>query len=450
MVAQIESPIRSSVDTSRERKCQKLLTTTYENNIASDYTEKIEVLNQQFHYADNSDHYWSMPEQSVLFGTPLYASATPAQRLALNHLHWFANYNYISNSESETVIFNKVTGSVFGSIGGYDTLAEELTIETEQELQHINAFRKIGLMTATALIGKSGLNALLKWNSYKIKIGQDVLQTSQYHALRAIAKRMTCRTREHYSKYLHQMEAKSPYILKAPTTGMLGRSLGFSIPFQSFFSFNWGSGSPFMACQFYAIRIIANLYLKNMEHGIAKYYRTLKAAGEFIPAPTAVSHYHFLDEAFHTTISQMLAKDLYREFAKPTAYEAFVANMNIYMMQRGTLGGLSGALPHRYFADDAIIMELLYRLLRGPVFGMSTDEALHWMQLCLCQEHDGFHLASQNRQRLLNELRSIFQSVDYLWPKNRDMQVMAKRGSIGTALQQNKATFNQFSRSVAA
>lgn len=450
MIAQLESSNESSFNSRLERKCQKLVASTYKNNIASDYTERIAALNRQFHYADNSHHYWSEPEQSVLFGTPLYASATSAQRLALNHLHWFANYNYISDSESETVVFNQITGSVFSSLGGYGTLAEELAIETEQEYHHINAFRKIGLMTANALIGKSGLNALLKWNSYKLKLGKDALPTSQYYALRAIAKCMNRRTRNNYSDYLCQVEDKSPYILRAPTSGMLGRSLEFSLPFQSFFSFNWGSGSPFMACQFYTIRIIANLYLKNMEHGIVKYYRTLKNEGDFIPAPTAVSHYHFLDEAFHTTISQMLAKDLYREFTKPTAYERFIANTSVYMMQRGTLGGLSGVLPHRYFSDDVTVMELLYRLLIGPVFNMSAGEALYWMRLCLCQEHDGFHLASRNRQNLLSDLQRFFQPVDYLWPLNREMKVMAKRGSIDKALQQNRTTFDQFSRSVAA
>ncbi len=346
--------------------------------------------------------------------------------------------------------FNQITGSVFSSIGGHETLAEELAIETEQEYQHINAFRKIGLMTATALIGKSGLNALLKWNSYKLQLGKDALPTYRYYALRAIAKRMARHTHHHYSKYLHEAEKKSPFILKAPTTGMLGRSLEFSAPLQGFFSFCWGSGSPFMACQFYTIRMIANLYLKNMEHGIAKYYKKLENAGEFIPIPTAVSRYHFLDEAFHTTISQLLAKDLYQEFAKPTAYERFVANLSIYMMQCGTLGGLSGVLPHRYFADDTTIIELLYRLLQSPVFGMTSDEALHWMQLCLCQEHEGFHLASSNRQRLLKDLRRFFEPVDYLWPVNREMKVMAKRGTIDTALQHNRATFDQFSCLVAA
>ncbi len=439
------NPINKSI---KETRHTKLIEKTYQNNIDSDYTERIEELSKNFKYQDNKNSYWSDPEQSLLYGSPLYEVATPAQKLALNHIHWFTNYNYISDSETETVSFNQVTSSVFEAIGGYETLSQELSFETEQEYHHINAFRKIGLMSANALIGKKGLNALLKWNSYKLTLGHDSFSTYKYYALRSVAKKMMSGRKHQYSGYLHELEQKNKFILKAPTTGMLGRSLEYSLPLQSFFSFNWGSGSPFMACQFYTIRIIANLYLKNMEHSIAKYFKKLEKNDEFIPAPTAVSRYHFLDESFHTTISQLLAKDMYKAFAKPTAYEKFVGNMAIYMMQRGTLGGLSSVLPHRYFADDYTIMELVYRLLQAPVFGMSSQEALHWMERCFCHEHEGFHVASENRQRLLREMRRFFENIDYLWTVNREMRLMASLGSIDTAIQRNIKTFRQFSKSV--
>ncbi len=431
------------------KRNQKLIDTTYRNNTDSDYTEKIEELTKSFNYNKNKEYYWSEPQQSLLYGSPLYDIASPAQKLALNHLHWFTNYNYISNSETETVNCNQVTASVFATIGGYETLSRELSFETEQEHYHINAFRKIGLLAANALIGNKGLNALLKWNSYKLTLGHDSLPTYKYYALRSLAKSMMRGRKQQYSAYLRGLEQKNKFILKAPTAGMLGRSLEYSLPLQSFFTFNWGSGSPFMACQFYTIRMIANLYLKNMEHSIAKYYKKLENKGEFIPAPTAISRNHFLDESFHTTISQLLAKDLYKAFTKPTPYEKFVGNMAIYMMQRGTLGGLSGVLPHRYFADDYTIMELVYRLFQAPVFGMSSEDALHWMERCFCQEHEGFHVASKNRQRLLGEMRRFFHDFDYLWAINREMSVMAARGSISQALQKNCQTFQEFSKSVA-
>ena len=428
----------------------KLIETTYRNNTNSDYTENIQHLSKTFNYQSNSNHYWSEPKQSLLYGSPLYNVASPAQRIALNHLHWFANYNYISDSETETVFFNQITSGVFDAVGGYTTLTDELAVETEQEHCHINTFRKVGLMTASALIDKKGLSALLKWNSYKLALGSEVLPTYKYYALRSIAKGAFKKEEQHYSCYLRELEAKNEFIIKAPTTGMLGRSLDYSLPMQSFLSFNWGAGSPFMACHFYAMRIIANLYLKNMEHTIVKYYKKLQNHGEFIPAPTAISRNHFLDEAFHTTISHLIAKDIYRDFAKPTAYERFIANLGILMLQRGTLGGLSGVLPHRYFSDDFPIMELVYRLLQSPLFGMPATDALLWMERCFCSEHEGFHLASQNRQRLLSDLRHFFEGFEYLWPVNREMLVMAARGSINQAIKKNRKTFAQFSKAVLA
>ncbi|MEO1672503.1 MAG: hypothetical protein AAFR77_17300, partial [Cyanobacteria bacterium J06631_2] len=76
------------------RKVTKLIDTTYRNNSDSDYTEKIDQLCRSFDYSRNSLHYWSEPKQSLLYGSPLYEAASPSQKLALNHLHWFANYNY--------------------------------------------------------------------------------------------------------------------------------------------------------------------------------------------------------------------------------------------------------------------------------------------------------------------------------------------------------------------
>lgn len=432
------------------KKHFKLIETTYRNNADSDYTENIVRLSKAFNYQENSQHYWSEPEQSLLYGSPLYEMASPAQRLALNHLHWFVNYNYISDSETETAFFNQVTASVFDAVGGYKTLSDELAVETEQEHCHINTFRKVGLMTATALIDKEGLSSLLKWNSYKLTLGKDRLSTYKYYALRSIAKGAFKSEQDRYSQYLQKREEKDKFILKASTTGMLGRSLEYSVPLQSFFSFNWGAGSPFMACHFYTMRIIANLYLKNMEHSIVKYYKRLDNRGEFIPAPTAISRNHFLDEAFHTTISQLISKEMYRDFTKPNAYERFVANWAVMMLQRGTLGGLSGVLPHRYFSDDHALMELVYRLLQSPLFGMSAQDALCWVERCFCHEHDGFHVAAKNRQRLLEDLRHFFVDVDYLWSVNREMNMMAARGSISQALQKNRKTFELFSQSVLA
>ncbi len=450
MVTAIASPTQSvaSQTSAKTHSLHKRIATTYHSNTESDYTEKIAELDQAFRYRENCESYWSKPEQSLLYGTPLFEQASSAQKLALNHLHWFANYNYVADTETETVTLNQVTARVFDAVGGYRTLTEMLDLETDQEHYHIHAFRKIGLSTANALLGKSALKALLKWHSYQLTLGHAWWPTCQYRWARWLTQTMLRDKQQYYSQFLKNLDQNGEYLGQIPTTGILGR--GISPTLQRFFSFNWGGGSPFLACQYYLLRMMGNMTLKNMEHPIAKYYKQLKKTGDPIPGPTAVSHYHFLDESFHTSTSLMIARDMYREFHKPSAYEQWIANVTIRSVQGGTLGGLSGAFTHRYFADDLSLMELVYRILQAPLFGLSAPEALVWMERCLCQEHEGFYVAQQNHHRLLAEHQKLFDKLDYLWPVNREMRVMAAGSSIPKAIAHNRTTFRRFSQLVNA
>lgn len=441
----------STLTEGQAKKHLKLIETTYHSNTSSDYTEKIEELYKNFNYSSNSNHYWSEPEQSLLYGTPLYESASPAQKLALNHLHWFAFYNFVAASETETITYNQITASVFSACG-YETLSRELALETSQERTHINAFHKIGYMTMKALLGQEAFKAPLKGKLYQVtnKGGAEnsLFAVYQYKALRFIVKTMLNSKKQYYSQYLRELEETNEFIIPTSTTGVVRQGLSTK-SLQRFFTFNWG-GSPLLASHYYAaVRIMANMLLKNTEHNISKYFRNLENKGEPIPAPTAVSHYHFLDESFHTTTSLVIARDLYKNFPKPTAYEKFVANLGNYLMQRGMLSGLSAISPSRYYADDCSWMYFVYRILKSPLFGMSAPEALHSMEKCFCQEHEGFHVTAKYHQRLLSDLRRFYDDLDYLWPINREMRLMASGGSISKAIQSNIKTFKEFSRLMA-
>lgn len=380
------------------KKHIKLTEITYRNNIASSYTEKIEELDNNFNYSSNSEYYWNEPELSILYGTPLYEAASPSQKIALNHLHWIGGYNLTAASETNTLFYNQLTANVFYNIGGYETLCHELDVETSQERYHIHAFRKIGKMTEEAILGKVIIGNLLTNDE---------------------------------SKEIHKG------LIGRLSPGLLG----------AIFRMNWGS-TPFLASQYYALRLIANMFLKNTEHRRSHYCMELEKKGEFVPAPTSVSRYHFLDESFHTTTSQLIAQDLYKDFPKPTAYEKFMANLSIYMMQLTLLNGLSGAVPGSFVTDKTFIMPLVYKILQTPLFGMSAQEALDWIEKCFCQEHEGFHVNLKYHQRLFSELRRFFGGLDYAWSINREMRVMASAGSISKAIQNNIKDFNQFSRSV--
>ena len=206
-----------------------------------------------------------------------------------------------------------------------------------------------------------------------------------------------------------------------------------------FFTLNWGS-SPIYACQHYTYRFTGNLVLKNYEYRYHKYYRELEKKGEFIPAPTAVSYYHLLDESFHTTTSQLIGRDLYKDFPQPTAYEKFLANAIAHIMQLNFLNGLCSGIP-AVFLGDGFYMPFYYKLLRSALFNMSNKDALYWMEKCFCHEHEGFHVGVKYHKRLLQELLRFSSSLEYLNPNNRELRLMASRGSISNALQNNIKAF---------
>lgn len=421
------------------QRCFRTIETTYSNNIDSDYTEKIAALSRNFRYADNQEHFWTLPAQSLLYGTPLYAEASRTQKLVLNHLGWAASYIKTANTECTALDYNPVTADVLELMGGYDTLAKEIQMETEQEVVHIRAFRKIGLTTMVSLIDRSSLDELAKWRPQRT-----LATTFQLNMAKKLAIKLTDRNQaSHYAEKIKKKQRNSR-VFKSPMGGLLDNAMGSFTPLHSLYGFGCGSGSLFMACQFYTLRMMANLKLKDIEHPIAKYAKQLENNHKFVPAPTAISRYHFLDEAFHTTISKLLGKDLYQEFEGPNLYENLIANFVIYMMQRSSFGSVSAVIPDSSSRDGLDNFALVYYLLRSPIFEFSHLNAKQWMRRCFCEEHNGFHQSVKNRTRLLKSLKIFSSEVSYLWPINRDMTVMGKLGSINTALKQNIRTFDRF------
>jgi hypothetical protein len=90
------------------------------------------------------------------------------------------------------------------------------------------------------------------------------------------------------------------------------------------------------------------------------------------------------------------------------------------------------------------------KILESPIFDMSTQEALQWIEKCLCHEHEGFHLNLKAHNHLLSDLRKFAERLDYLCPVNREMRVMASGASIKKAIKKNITTFKQFSESIIA
>lgn len=468
MVSAKESlDVRLSSSTSydvQEARHRRVIQKTFFNNKSSDYTEKIRDLGNEFSYSDNKDSYWSEPDLSLLYGTPLYDACSDSQKLALNHLYWVGNYNHTAVSEATTSIYNMVTNGVFRAFGGYDTLCDELDFETEQESYHIRTFQKVGFKTKTALVGRTTLGNSLFDNTQRGKAeewlkflvpqpvrsyfvssqGSSPFSLQRDQALASVVKVMLRDKRQYYSDYLKNLEARGEQV-PAPADGLGGRIA--ERYWLRFFTLHWGT-SPFMACQYYSLRYTANAILKNQEYPYVRYYRELERRGEFIPTPTAISYYHLLDEAFHTTISQTLAKDVYKDLPKPTAYEKFIAGLIVYKMQNSLLGGLSGILPGRCVYDDHLLLTFYYKLFKSPLFDMSNEEALHWLEKCVCEHHEGYETGLKYHQSLLELMRRLFNNLDYQWKVNRDMEIMAAGASIDKALKQNRKAFQKFSQMV--
>lgn len=456
------APNPSKVSKKTQKHHLTLIERTYKNNQESDYTEKLAELGRNFDYASNSQYYWTKPELSLLYGTPLYEQASESQKLALNHLYWVGNYHYIAVSEASTSFYNQITAGVFENLGGYNQLCEELALETDQESYHIRTFQKVGYKTKIGLVGKTTLGnpvASQSQNQWQQKIKalvpkplEQLLATTQENLafdayqdyIIGLLTKLLIKDKKYYSNYLKELEArKQP--LPSASEGIAGQVANRN--WLKFYTYNWGI-SPFMACQYYSFRYTANAFLKNQEYLYYNSYQDLKRKGEFIPTPTAISYYHLLDESFHTTISQTIGKDMYKDLPKPSAYEKLLSGRMISRMQKRMLGGLSGVLPGRCVSDDPLFMLFFYKLLRSPIFEMEQTEALNWLEQCFCQEHEGFHVGLRYHQNLLKMLRRFFGSLEYQTPENREMKIMAAGGDIQKALNNNHKAFAKFSQTL--
>ncbi len=438
--------IQSLRGTSFPNKHTKVNALNYASNQASNYTEKMRKLDAGFKYEDHQDHFWTDPEQSLLYGTPIFAAASDRQRKALNHLYWVIQNINTAASEVNTIFYNQLTAGVFRQVGGYETLCAELDLETSQEYRHVHAFQKVAHRARTALLGQhnslSGQHASSgRTSSQNQRFSW--LATWQDQSLSWLARTMLPEGSFCVSSYLKERQlADKP--MPTPMQGSAGRIAPPAL--LKFFTLNWGS-SPFLACHYYSLRYIANLLLRTQEHARAMYYKRLQAQSLPIPAPTALSYYHFLDESFHSTTSQIVGQEMYKDFGKGSPYEVFVANLALLLTQKNVIryhSGLSCGLPARCFRSDVEFMRFIHQILQSPIFEMSGVEALEWMRKCFGIEHEGFYVAQHYHRKLMKDLKNYFASISYLWPVNREMQFGDEWGSVAYGVQASQQAFRQF------
>ena len=259
----------------QKEKYLKVIEKNYHNNLNTDFTDKIEELDRQFKYDSNSSHFWSPPELSLLYGTPVWEVATASQKLALNHMFWVAQYNYAAFSEIETIDYNTITGECFSAISQeYEVIARQLEHESFQERSHIHAFYKVNYQTIKALLGKQAFI-----NPTKKKVNQSNNQIKeqfsnyQYNILYSITNILRNKKELYHSEHLKKLERENK-LNSTSTGGFFHISGKRPKSLLRFFAFSWGS-SPFLASQYYTVRFIANMLLKTQEHSIFTYFTLL-------------------------------------------------------------------------------------------------------------------------------------------------------------------------------
>ena len=372
--------------------------TTLRKNRESSSTEQMDALSRGFSYAENADRLWQSEQLSLFAGTPLWEQASPTQRLALNHLWWVGFYHLISAAETHTIEYNQRCATSFFVLRGYEEVCLELDLETSQERYHIQAFRRVMEATEQALLGAPLFGGPDK------PLRGDLIE----------------RVRRNQSRL-------TSVALQAPV-----------------FLFNSRlSRSPFLASQYFLMRGLLNYVAKHKEGSAFQLHQELTLRGEAVPVPTAVVHHHYIDEGFHTAVSQLLSHEIYRDFPKPPALELRVMNIVVRAFQRGLLNHL-GSLFGGSLGNDGELLPTMATLLRGPLFGMSEREAISMLERCFCQEHEGFHSSARYRERWLIAARQSLADIEHLDADVRELRVV--QASLGDVLAKNRQTFHTFQR----
>ena len=435
--------VANSKKSSKSRKdVINILEKNFQNNLDSDYTEKIEQLDKQFDYESSKNEYWSKPELSFLYGTPLYEQCSETQKLALNHLHWSLGYMSIANSEAEVTNYNLITGEILGKFGEkYKSILKQLEHETAQERVHIHAFYKISHKTHKKLLGN---RFLLEVSKKSLKKSGN-LSSNIFFIVNKISKLIVKNNSNAKGISSQQRRNESTDFLASTNGYFHGFQGDRSRDLKYLFASSWGK-SEFLASNFYLLRYLSNLFLKSYEEQIYKYCLALKKQGKDTPIATEISYYHLLDEAFHTTTSLFCGQELFKNFPQPSYVEKFIANLGVYLTQLENLSSISGIAPSR-FMNDAYLMDYIYMLFKSPIFSMDHQEALNWMEKCFCKDHEGFHINLNLHQKLLKNSLNYPNKIDYLWPVNKQLKIMASV-SIEKAIKNNIASFKKFTKSI--
>jgi hypothetical protein len=355
-------------------------------NEEQDHTRMIDIAASRFHYDDCKDEYWNPEEFSLLYGTPLWDQASPAQRTVLNQLYWVAYFSQIVSAEIATIFLNQVAAAGLYTHEDFRIVCDTLDLESRQERSHIDAFKKVSEDVEWRLFGERVFTYPMR------SLYQQTMLFSD-----------TNRARDFW------------------------RNL--QIRFFSLLS----SSNAFLASQYLLVRGLRTLNGKLIQHRLSRYYSE-HPNQEAAPIPSAISYYHFMDESYHFNTSKIIGHDIPRSLELPTRFEAWIINRGVRGCQQDHFH-FSATIKGIFWYEPALF-RTLHKMFQSSIFGMDDRDARDMLRKCFTEENDATHSAYE-LHRIANEsYQAYVESINYLSVHNREMRLMAGN-SIPAYLQQN-------------
>lgn len=384
-------PVEPSALT-RDKKTLSKLRLNLKRNRREDHSSKMDECAEAFRYEDCKDQFWNPDRFSLLYGTPIWEQSDETQRLRLNQLYWVAYYAQIISAEIATIHFNAMSATGLYGLADYREVCDVLDLESSQERAHINVFRVVAEQVEADLFGERVFTRPWRGPFFETMIFPDSNAIKRWYKGVAL-------------KFFGQLS----------------------------------SSNAFIASQYLTVRGLRTLNGKMVQQGLSDFYADLPdKAGA--PMPAAISHYHYMDESYHFNSSCIIGLDVVRSLPAPTAFERAVTNAAIAGCQRDHAN--FSVVVNGLFWYEPATFPTVYKVLRGPVFGMSDADAREWMRRSFCEENEGVRLAQAQHEIASASYERFLDPLEFINTKNRTLAIMRK-ASVERYLKQNKRALSR-------
>lgn len=389
LVESFETPLSLRHD----QKTYKKVALNLKRNQKQDNTEALDQLAEHFDYQACANEYWNPEEFSLLYGTPLWDQATPAQRILLNQLYWIGYYSQIISAEIATIFLNQTAAAGLYGVEDFRVVCDALDFESHQERAHINAFKTVSEAMEKQVFGERIFSYPMRNFATETMIFQN---TNPF--------------RERWKK--------------------------FQLHFFSYLS----SANAFIASQYLTVRGMRTLNGKIVQHQLSQYYMK-HPHQEQAPIPAKISYHHFLDESYHFNSSTLIGHEVVKSLKPPTAFEKRIVNLAIKGCQKDHFN--FNCSVNGIFWYEPALFHTIYRILRSKAFDFEHSQAMNMLYQCFCTENQGIHLAYQTHKIARESYAQYLSDLDFLTPDNRNVTLM-KQSSIEHYLKTNRKAFQRF------